>query len=112
MSRSFRLTKRAEQSLIEIARWTIDSFGERQAEIYESELVARCEAIGEGRVHARSVAALVPDEPEAERLFYTRAGEHFIVWLEPENDASSDMHVIIIDFLHGRSDLPSRLAMT
>ena len=29
MSRSFRLTRRAEASLIEIARWTIEKFGTR-----------------------------------------------------------------------------------
>ena len=56
MSRSFRLTRRAEASLIEIARWTIETFGARQAEIYEEELLARC---NEGRgLDIRSVCFL------------------------------------------------------
>lgn len=45
MSRSFRLTRRAQDSLTDIARWTIDRFGARQAEIYEAELLDRCRAI-------------------------------------------------------------------
>ena len=49
MSRSFRLTRRAEASLIEIARWTIEKFGTRQAELYEADLLARCDAIVQGR---------------------------------------------------------------
>ena len=43
MSRSFRLTRRAEASLVEIAHWTIQNFGPRQADLYEAEVIARCE---------------------------------------------------------------------
>lgn len=101
MSRSFRLTRRAEDSLIDIARWTIDNFGLRQAEAYESELLARCAAIVEGAAHSRSCAILVDG---AEDLKFTRAGEHFLVFLD-RPDA-----VIIVDVLHARSDLPRHVA--
>ncbi|MEM1150418.1 MAG: type II toxin-antitoxin system RelE/ParE family toxin [Pseudomonadota bacterium] len=110
MSRSFRLTRRAEDSLVDIALWTLETFGERQAEIYRDELISRCEAIAAGRAHARPLAGLLPEEPEADRLFYARTGEHFVVWLETEKEAPADAPVLIIDFIHGRSDLPRRLA--
>ncbi|MEM9231607.1 MAG: type II toxin-antitoxin system RelE/ParE family toxin, partial [Pseudomonadota bacterium] len=79
MSRSFRLTRRAEASLVEIARWTIDIFGHRQAERYEAELLSRCEAILSGQAHSRSCAVLVDD---ADDLRFVRAGEHFVVFLD------------------------------
>ncbi len=101
MSRSFRLTRRAEDSLVEIARWTIETFGPRQAEIYESELLDRCEAIVKGQAHSRSCAILVD---EAEDLRYLRAGEHFVVFLDRPEE------VIIVDILHSRSDLPRHIA--
>ncbi|WP_371228905.1 type II toxin-antitoxin system RelE/ParE family toxin [Roseovarius sp. 2305UL8-3] len=101
MSRSFRLTRRAEDSLVEIARWTIETFGPRQAELYESELLARCEAIVSGQAHSQSCSILVDG---AEDLHYLRAGEHFLVFLDRSNE------IIIVDILHSRSDLPRHIA--
>ncbi|MEJ6396117.1 type II toxin-antitoxin system RelE/ParE family toxin [Gymnodinialimonas sp. 2305UL16-5] len=101
MSRSFRLTRRAEDSLVEIARWTIDTFGLTQSVLYEAEVLARCRAIAEGHVPSRSCAVLVEG---AEDLRFTRAGEHFLVFLD-RPDA-----VIIVDILHSRSDLPRHVA--
>ena len=101
MSRSFRLTRRAEDSLVEIARWTIETFGPRQADIYEAELLSRCKAIVNGRAHSRSCSILVDDAAD---LRYLRAGEHFLVFLDRPEE------VIIVDFLHSRSDLPRHIA--
>lgn len=101
MSRSFRLTHRAEDSLVEIARWTIERFGLRQAEIYEAELLARCEAIVNAEAHSRSCSILVDDTAD---LRYLRAGEHFLVFLDRPEE------VIIVDILHSRSDLPRHIA--
>lgn len=101
MSRSFRLTRRAEASLVEIARWTIENFGLHQAKLYELELLSRCEAILNGRVHSRSCAVFVDD---ADDLRYKRAGEHFLVFLERPEE------LIIVDILHSRSDLPRHVA--
>jgi toxin ParE1/3/4 len=101
MSRSFRLTRRAEASLVEIARWTIKTFGPRQAELYEAELLERCEAILNGQAHSRSCAILVED---AEDLRFVRAGEHFLVFLDRPHE------VIVVDILHSRSDLPRHIA--
>lgn len=101
MSRSFRLTRRAEDSLIEIARWTIERFGLRQSGVYEAELLSRCEAIVGGKAHSRSCSILVDGAAD---LRYLRAGEHFLVFLERPED------VIIVDIVHSRSDLPRHIA--
>ncbi|MEO1606998.1 MAG: type II toxin-antitoxin system RelE/ParE family toxin [Pseudomonadota bacterium] len=101
MARSFRLTRRAEDSLVDIARWTIDRFGPRQAELYKAELLARCEAIAGGEAHSRSCSVLLD---AAQHLKYLRAGEHFLVFVERPEE------VIIVDVLHSRSDLPRHIA--
>jgi plasmid stabilization system protein ParE len=101
MSRSFRLTRRAEASLTEIARWTIENFGLRQAELYEAELLNRCEGILSGQAHSRSCAVLVDDVND---LQFVRAGEHFLVFLDQPDE------LVIVDILHSRSDLPRHVA--
>ena len=101
MSRSFRLTRRAEASLTEIGRWTIENFGLRQAELYEAELLNCCERILNGQAHSRSCAVLVDD---VEDLRFIRAGEHFLVFLDRSDE------VIIVDILHSRSDLSRHVA--
>lgn len=101
MSRPFRLTPRAEFSLVGIARWTEETFGPRQADLYAEALIARCDAIARGDLPGRSCAVFVAGAAE---LQYARAGEHFVVYLD-RPDA-----VIVIDFLHSRSDLPRRVA--
>jgi plasmid stabilization system protein ParE len=101
MSRSFRLTRRAENSLVDIARWTISTFGPQQADIYEAELLLRCEAIVNGQAHSHSCTSLVDDAAD---LRFCRAGEHFLVFLERSDE------VIIVDILHSRSDLPRHVA--
>lgn len=100
MSRPVRLTRRAEDSLAGIALRTLDTLGPRQAELYETEMISRCEAIARGAVVSQSCAVLCPD---AQELRYARAGEHFVVFLDrPEA-------VVVIDVLCARSDLPRRL---
>jgi plasmid stabilization system protein ParE len=101
MSRSFRLTRRAEASLTEIARWTIENFGLRQAELYEAELLSRCEGVLNGQAYSRSCAVLVDESVD---LRFVRAGEHFLVFLDRPDE------IIIVDILHSRSDLPRHIA--
>lgn len=97
MSRSFRLTRRAEASLTEFARWTIENFGLRQAELYEAELLIRCEGILSGQAHRRSCAVPVDD---ADDMRFVGVGEHFLVFLDQPDE------VIVLDILHSRSELP------
>ena len=101
MTKSLRLTKRAESSLTAIATWTIDNFGPLQADAYEAELLSRCDDLINGRAHSRSCAVLVDG---AQDLRYIRAGEHFVVYVE------SNLTVTIIDILHSRCDLPRHIA--
>lgn len=103
MPKPWRLTRAAEASLIEIAGWTHETFGPRQAAAYEEDLIAACREIAAGTAQSRDCRRLV-DPDLAEDLRFARAGQHFIVFIE---DAE---RVIIIDFLHARTDLPRRLA--
>ena len=99
--RPVRSTRAAEASLGEIADWTLETFGAAQALSYEAELLSRYDAIAEGRAHSRDCSALAP---EGRGLRYVRAGEHFLVYAEREDD------IVIVEVLHSRSDLPFRLA--
>lgn len=103
MPKPWRLTRTAEESLLDIARWTYETFGPRQAEAYEEDLIAVCRDIAAGTTMSQDCRRLIdPNLPED--LRFARCGQHFVVFIEdPEQ-------VIIIDFLHGRSDLPRRLA--
>ncbi len=103
MSKPWRLTRAAEPSLIDIARWTYETFGSRQAQAYEDDLIAACLEIAAGRASWQDCRGLIaPDLPEDMR--FTRCGQHFIVFVE------NLAQVIIVDFLHSRSDLPGKLA--
>jgi plasmid stabilization system protein ParE len=103
MPKPLRLTRRAESALIDIARWTVETFGPRQASAYEEDLIATCLGIAEGTILSQSCSQLIdPDLPED--LRFARAGQHFVVFVE---DVAQ---VIIIDFLNSRADLPQRLA--
>lgn len=98
----WRLTPAAEESLVEIALWTINTFGPAQADAYEGELIARCQAIADGRATSRDCSILVDDD--AKGLRFTRAGEHFVIFVEDPGA------IVIVEFLHSRSDLPARIA--
>ncbi len=103
MVKPWRLTRHAEASLIDIARWTLATFGPRQAVAYEEDLIACCVTIGEGSAQSRSCRVLIdPSLPEDLRL--CRAGQHFIIFIEYP-DA-----IIIVDFLHSCSDLATRIS--
>ncbi|MBO6764419.1 type II toxin-antitoxin system RelE/ParE family toxin [Maricaulis sp.] len=102
MTRNWRLTRQAEASLVDIARWTLKTFGPRQAEAYETDLIACCHEIANGTRFSQSCRQLVGAEM-TEDLRYARAGEHFVVFLE------APAEIVIVDFLHARSDLPGKL---
>lgn len=101
MTRKIRFTQQAEDSLAEIADWTVETFGVRQAEVYEQELLDRCDAISDGTAHSRDCSIFAP---EGQGMLYTRAGEHFLIHID-----LSDI-IVIVDVLHSRSDLPAKLA--
>jgi plasmid stabilization system protein ParE len=104
MAMKWFLTRQAEESLLDIANWTFDQFGPRQAEIYRDELITVCEKIAGGHAISQSCSVLADTLPN-EELRFTRAGQHYIVFLETQKP-----EVVIIDFLHSRADLEKRLA--
>jgi plasmid stabilization system protein ParE len=103
MSKPWRLTQTAEASLIDVARWTVETFGPRQADEYEEDLIATCRDIAAGTALSQDCRRLI-DPDLVEDLRFSRSGQNFIVFV-----ADVDQ-VIIIDFLHSRSDLPGKLA--
>jgi plasmid stabilization system protein ParE len=103
MPKPWRLTRQASAAFEEIARWTAETFGPRQAAAYEEDLIARCSEIAAGTAITQDCRRLI-DKDLPEDLRFSRAGQHFVVFIEyPEQ-------IIIIDVLHSRSDLPRRLA--
>jgi plasmid stabilization system protein ParE len=103
MGRPWRLTRRAEAALTDIADWTVETFGRRQAAAYEEDLITCCRDIAAGTATSYDCRRLI-DPALPESLRFARAGQHFIVFVE------DDAQVVIIDFLHARADLPRRLA--
>jgi len=103
MSKPWRLTRTAEASLIDIARWTFETIGPRQADAYEEDLIATCRDIAAGTSLSQDCRRLI-DPNLVEDLCFSRCGQHFIVF------AADVDQVIIIDFLYSRSDLPGKLA--
>ena len=101
--KAWRLTPRAERSLVDIALWTLETFGPRQADIFETELLDRCAALAAGRAASRDCSNLLDREDEI-GLRYARAGEHFLVFIDMTDE------LVIIDILHARCDLPARIA--
>ncbi len=103
MPKPWRLTKHAEQTLLEIAYWTVETFGPLQAEKYETELIDRCDAVSTGTAFVQSCGILLGD-PTATNLKMARAGQHFIIFEEmPEM-------IVVLDFIHSKSDLPGKIA--
>jgi plasmid stabilization system protein ParE len=103
VSKPWRLTTQAERSLIEIAIWTFETFGTRQAELYEGELIEQCQAISDGHAITHDCKILAGEAAEDDVRF-ARAGEHFVVFVEFAEE------IAILDFLHSKSDLPRRIA--
>lgn len=97
MTRKIRLTRFAEASLFEIAAWTVENFGPRQAERYRETLLGRISELASGTLSGRSCRHLVPDLQTD--LMFLRAGNHLVIY-------RSDQTVIdILDFLHAHSNL-------
>ena len=99
--KSIRLAKQAEEHLVDIAEWTFRPFGPRQADACEKDLIQCCERIAGGTPPRQSCTVLVDGIDKD--WFFTRAGQHFVVFLEREDE------VIIVGFLHSRSNLPAKL---
>ena len=102
MDKPWRLTRRAESALAEIAVWTVETFGERQAARYEADLIARCAALAEGSAPSRACRETI-DPVLPERLRMARSGAHVIIFID------TPALLVIVDILHGARDLPRQL---
>ena len=80
----------------------VQTFGARQADAYEEDLLHRCEQIANGTERHQSCSPLVTDNDTD--LRFTHSGQHFIVFIENEDEA------INIEFLHSRRSLPAKLS--
>ena len=93
----------AEESLDGIHDWTLVNYGPSQAQSYTSEMLKRCYAIAEKMDgHQGCRAAFAADL--LDDLRFTRSGQHYIIFTE------SSIEVLIVDFLHCKSDIVGRLA--
>ncbi len=103
MSKSWRLTRQAEATLLDIADWTTVHFGTLQAAAYEQDLIDHCTAIAAGTALSRSCRQLIdPDLPED--LRFVRCSQHLIVFIDSEEI------VTVVEFLHARRDLLGRIS--
>ena len=101
----WRLTPAAELSLAEIASWTVERFGVRQALAYQAALIERINSIAAGESpRPRSCNLLMQGRPIDESLSYYREGSHHIIL----RDAAGVIEVL--EFLHTSIDLPRHIS--
>jgi toxin ParE1/3/4 len=94
--RSYDLTLAAEADLRGIWRYTYETWGFDQAEMYFDRIEACCEAVGRKQAQSRTLGGL----PDGIRIH--RCEHHYIAWLDEDRP-------IIIAILHDRMDFVQRL---
>lgn len=98
MSRPFELTPFAKTSLVEIVVWTVENFGNQQADLYEILMLKTCEDIAARTAQVRDCSYLTGDARPS-GIMFARAGRHFVLFQE------TGERVVILDFLHSASNL-------
>ncbi|GJL65362.1 MAG: hypothetical protein NPIRA05_03330 [Nitrospirales bacterium] len=94
----YELTTFAENDLISIARYTVDTWGLKQAKRYEASLVKGFRQIAKGSVLPRVFLSRRPD------LLFTRCEHHYIFY-KPRKSAPP----LILAVFHERMNLMQRL---
>lgn len=92
------LTPSAEADLEEIARYTLRTWGERQAERYAAALDECFEKIAAGRAISRTFSAVFP------QVEVTRCEHHYVFFVRSGNGKSC-----VIAILHDRMEIVARL---
>jgi len=95
---AYELTPAADRDLLEIARYTIKTWGIEQADRYEAALEEYFTAIGEGKARARSFLEHRP------QLRVGRCQHHYVFFLQRENACP-----LILAVFHENMDLMTRL---
>lgn len=103
MTKPWRVTQQAEQSLLDIALWTVETFGPRQADAYEQDILDKMDDIAGGVAHTQSCRVLI-DSNLADDIRYTRIGGHYLIYIEYPDS------LVLLDLLHQRVDLTRQLA--
>ena len=108
MTRNWRVrwTAHAEADFIAIATWTVDNFGNKQAERYLSRVSSVVEALCDGPDH---VLGRVRDDlaPGVRTLHARRDGRplrHFVVYRVVDEET-----IEVLRLLHDRMELPRHL---
>lgn len=103
MNKPWRDTPQAEQCLLDIAQWTVETFGARQADAYEQDILAKMDDIVSGTAHTQSCRVLI-DSSLADDIRVTRIGGHYLIYIEYPDS------FVLLDLLHQRVDLTRHLA--
>jgi len=100
----WRLTPQAENSLTEIATWTINHFGSKQAILYRDELINCINRLAsDSPPQSRNCEQLMQGHDVMSDLYYCQQGRHFIVFRQTEKQLE------ILEFFHQRMDLPTHI---
>lgn len=92
-------------SLEDILAWTIEQFGDDQAEHYTARLVARLEALARGQPpRAKPCSQLVQGCRDATGLSYYREGQHYLILRETEDSLE------LVELFHSRMNIEARLS--
>ena len=94
----YELATAAERDLLEIARYTIKTWGLEQANRYEAALKDHFKAIGKGKARARRFLDHRKD------LLYSRCEHHYAFFLKREDSCP-----LILAVFHENMDLMTRL---
>ncbi len=97
-SGKYRLTRAAEEDLVDIALYTIGAWGKEQLEIYRNRLEERLALLVEFPELGRSHPMLHSD------FRYVVEGEHYIFYRRVGKD------IEVLRFLHCRSDIMTKLS--
>ena len=101
-----RLTDQAERDLIDIARWTAENFGARQAEHYVETISLAIEALADGpeTLGTRARDELAPGVRTLHAARHGHKARHFVVF------RVADDHVLeVLRLLHDSMDLARHL---
>ena len=97
-----RLAAQAELDFSEIITWTIENFGERQAEAYAETLTLAIEALHDGseQLGVKARHDIGPGISTLHVARQGRSGRHFVVFSE-----AKDQYIDVLRLLHDSMDL-------
>lgn len=93
----FRLTKRAELDLFDIADYTLQKWGEAQCARYLDQLENRCQRLAEHPILGRACDGIRPGLRRSEQgkhiIFYRRDGDDILVLRILHESMLPDLHL-------------------